>query len=151
MSDSWLDHIPSHEREKIRKRLRSPEEYERLREKVKGPEDLAEEMKFNESIAELRFGIESEPDVHDALKNDLEMQINGQGIEKVLERSGSEKAKKMLEQGKFRVTVSAHPSTHQDQLMVVPEGNVQEKIPVKKMLSDRYAGQFRTLITDHGG
>ena len=32
MSDSFLDHIPSAEREKIRQRLSSPEEYERLRE-----------------------------------------------------------------------------------------------------------------------
>ena len=52
---SWLDRIPSREREKIRKRLRSPEEYERLREKVKGPEDLEREMERNAEFAEARL------------------------------------------------------------------------------------------------
>ncbi len=31
MSDSYLDHLPSRERERIRKKMRSPEAYEALR------------------------------------------------------------------------------------------------------------------------
>ncbi len=43
MSD-YMDRLPTKEKERIRKKMRSPEAYERLREKVKGPEDLENEM-----------------------------------------------------------------------------------------------------------
>jgi hypothetical protein len=146
MPDSWLDHIPSHEREKIRKRLRSPEEYEKLREKVKGPEDLEKEMEKNEAMAELRFALESEPDTHDALKSQIEKDLREQGIEGMLEGLIDAATKSAIEQGNFRITVSTHPLTHQDQVMIVPEGNVQEQIPITKMLNDRYVGQFQQQI-----
>jgi hypothetical protein len=138
MSDSYLDHIPSAEREKIRKRMRSPEAYEKLREKVKGPEDLEREMDRNEKMAELSFALESEPKTHDALKKSVENDLASLGIEAVLEQAPSPEAKNNLERGKFKLTVSAHPSTHQDHLMVVSEGNVQEKIPVKTSFSEKY-------------
>jgi hypothetical protein len=140
MSDSYLDHIPSHEREKIRKRLRSPEEYERLRDVVKGPEDLERELERGERMAELHFTLESEPKFHDKLKEKVEEDMREQGIEAILETPPGPDAKKALEQGKFRLTVSAHPSTHQDQLTVIPEGKVQEKLPIKQNLGDAYAG-----------
>ena len=131
------------ERERIRKRMRSPEAYEKLRESVKGPEDLEKEMKKNEQLAELHFGIESEPALQEALKQQVEKDMTEQGIENVLESAPqSADAKKALEQGKFKLTVSAHPTTHHDALMVQPEGNVQEKLPVKPAFSDRYVGQF---------
>ncbi|TSC58511.1 MAG: hypothetical protein Greene041619_521 [Candidatus Peregrinibacteria bacterium Greene0416_19] len=142
MSDSWLDHIPNHEREKIRKRMRSPEEYERLREKVKGPEDLEKEMDRNETMAELTFSLETEPGVHDALKAQIEKDIIDTGIERVLDAPPSMDHKLKLERGKFTVTVSAHPSTHHDQLAVMPEGKVREKLPLKPAMSDRYVSQF---------
>lgn len=143
MSDSsFMDHIPSHEREKIRKRLRSPEAYEKLRDTVKGPEDLEREMARSEKLAELNFAMESEPKTHDAVKKQVEKDIAEQGVEKVLEHHPPVDAKKSLEQGKFIVQVSAHPKTHQDALVVVPEGNIQEKLPIKPSFSDRYVSQF---------
>jgi hypothetical protein len=143
MSDSsFMDHIPSHEREKIRKRMRSPEAYEKLREAVKGPEDLEREMARSEKLAELNFAMESEPKTHDAVKKQVEKDISEQGVEKVLEQHAPADAKKSLEQGKFIVQVSSHPKTHQDALVVVPEGNIQEKLPIKPSFSDRYVAQF---------
>lgn len=142
MPDSWLDHIPSHERERIRRRLRSPEEYERLREKVKGPEDLAREMEKNEAVAELRFALEAESQVRDALKEQVEKDLVDRGVEEVVDGAVSLDQKLKLERGKFALTVTAHPVTHRDQLAVVPEGKVREALPLKPALSDRYAAQF---------
>ena len=69
MSDSWLDRIPSNERQRIREKLHLSEaEYARLREKVKGPEDLEREMDRNELLAELKFQMESEPKLAEALR-----------------------------------------------------------------------------------
>ncbi|MBI3618981.1 hypothetical protein HY213_03020 [Candidatus Peregrinibacteria bacterium] len=143
MADSWLDHIPSHEREKIRKRMRSPEEYERLREKVKGPEDLEKEMQKNDALANLTFGLETEPALHDGLKHAIDQQIQKEGVASVLEAPPKNpQLKKAIEKGKFKLTVSSHPKTHQDQIMVQPEGTVQEKLPLKPSLSDQYVSQF---------
>lgn len=143
MSDSFLDHLPSREREKIRKRLRSPEAYERLREKVKGPEDLEREMERSEKLAELHLALESDPQFKETLKQSIETDIKEQGIDAVLE-SMNEDLQKDLEAGKFSVAIESHPETHEDSLVVIPEGNVQEKIPVKTLFSEKYIGQFVT-------
>jgi len=143
MADSsFMDHLPSHEREKIRKRLRSPEEYERLREKVKGPEDLEKELHKSERLAELNFRLETEPAAKESMKAQVEKDLAEQGIEAVLDAEPTPEAKQSLEQGKFIVQVSSHPKTHEDALVVVPEGNVQEKLPINPQLSDQYIGQF---------
>ena len=143
MEGSWLDNVSSNERMKIRKRMRSPEAYEKLRESVKGPEDLEKEMKRSEALAELHFALESEKPMHDALKSQVEKDMKEQGIDGVIDSSKlSLEARKNLEQGKFTLTVSSHPQTHQDTLTAVPEGNVQEKIPLKQTFNDRYVGQF---------
>jgi DNA-directed RNA polymerase sigma subunit (sigma70/sigma32) len=143
MADSYMDHIPSHERERIRKRMRSPEEYERLRERVKGPEDLEREMGHNERMAEVGFALESDPKFAEHLRSHVEKDLAEQGIENVLEKvPQNPDTKKAIERGKFKLQVSSHPSTHRDQLMVVPEGNVQEKIPVKPQMSDRYSSHL---------
>ena len=143
MSDSYLDHIPSREREKIRKRMRSPEAYEALREKVKGPEDLEREMERNEKMAELRLGLESEPQLKAALKNQVEKDMKEQGIESLLDApDASTEALKALAEGKFQVAVSSHPQTHEDTVVVMPEGKIAEKLPLKKAFNDRYMHQF---------
>jgi hypothetical protein len=64
-------------------------------------------------------------------------------MEEVFEmQDASPDAQKKIEQGKFRLAVRSHPSTHQDQLVVIPEGNVQEQIAVKPTFSERYMAQF---------
>ena len=78
MSDSFLDRLPSNEREKIRKRMRSPEAYERLREKVKGPEDLEKEMDRSEKLAEAHLAMESDPRLKESLKSSIEQSIGEQ-------------------------------------------------------------------------
>ncbi len=141
MSD-YVDHLPSQERERIRKRMRSPEAYERLREKVKGPEDLESEMEKSEKLAELHFALESDRAASEKLKATIEKDISEQGIENILETDQlSPDMKKQLEAGQFTVTVSAHPSTHEDALVVLSEGVIQEKIPVKQSMSETYSGQ----------
>lgn len=143
MQGSWLDFLPSQEQERIRKRMRSPEAYEALREKVKGPEDLAEEMRKSEQLAELRFAMETEPEVSMALKAQVSEDIRENSMEEVLEMTSvSPDGKASLEKGDFIIQVDSDPQTNQDALVAVPEGNVQEKIPVKPSFSDRYVGQF---------
>ncbi len=123
--------------------MMSPEAYERLREKVKGPEDLEKELKRGEQLAELSFELQTDEKLREHLKGQCEKDIAEQGIEQVLDTNNmSPEAKKSLEQGKFMLAVSSHPTTHDDQLVAVPEGNVQEKIPLKPAFSDRYVAQF---------
>ncbi len=145
MDNSWLDILPSSERQKIREKYRlSAAAYEKLREKVKGPEDLREEMIRNEIMARLRFGLETEPALKDALKKQIEKDITEKGIEAVLSSPGlPDILRQLLESGRFDVTV-ASPSEHEpDQLVVVPEGNVQEKLPVHMSLTNAYLSQLQ--------
>ncbi|MBU2213208.1 MAG: hypothetical protein ABIA92_02925 [Patescibacteria group bacterium] len=130
----WLDLLPSHEKQKIRERCRSPEEYERLREKVKGPEDLEREMKVNESFASLSFQLETQPKLRESLKDQIRQDIEEYGIEKVLEVP--------LEAGEFEVLIEENPDTHEDQLVVAPEGNVSESIPIKPQFTEKYLAMF---------
>lgn len=132
---------------KIRKRLRSESEYERVREKVKGPEDLEREMEKNERMAELHFALESEPVLKDALKKQVENDIREQGIESVVDLDGaSPEAKAALDRGAFTVTVAPHPKEKHDAISVVLEGVVQEKLPVQPSFSERYLAQFVTMM-----
>jgi hypothetical protein len=142
MSDSYLDSLPSAAREKIRRRLRSPAEYERLREKVKGPEDLERELPRAEAMAELHFELQSNPEKARELKAKISEDMAEQGIDAVLDAANlPPDVKKKLEQGKFTVSVTS--SNHQeDALVVVPEGTVQEKLPVKPSFSQTYASQL---------
>lgn len=123
--------------------MRSPEAYEALREKVKGPKDLEHEMRRSEQMAELRFAIESEPDVAAALQSQIAEDIREHGVEAVVDAPGRSAEQTIaLEQGNFSVRVDAHPQTHEDVLVALPEGNVREKIPVQPVYSDKYVGQF---------
>ena len=130
----WLDLLPSHEKQKIRECCRSPEEYERLREKVKGPEDLEREMKVNESFASLSFQLETQPKLRELLKDQVRQDIEEHGIEKVLEVP--------LEAGEFEVLIEENPDTHEDQLVVAPEGNVAEKVIINPQFSEKYLAMF---------
>ena len=142
MSD-FLDHLPHSVREGIRKRMRSPEAYEALRDKVKGPEDLEKEMHRSEQLAEVHLQMESEPKKKEKMKSIVEKDMREQGIEKILDTEKiSPEAKKQIEAGKFQMSVSSHPTTHQDALVVIPEGNVHEKIPVTVSKSENYVAQF---------
>ena len=144
MSDPSLDRLFASPEGRKLKRMMSPEAYEALREKVRqhGPEAIKEEMKKNERLAELNFAMESEPKMRETVKRQIEKDLAEQGIEHVLEEAPSAEAKRSLEQGKFILQVSAHPKTHQDALIVIPEGNVQEKLPLTQQLSDHYVSQF---------
>lgn len=142
--DSFLDHLPSKERTKL-KQMMSPEAYERLREKVKGPEDLARELKYGEQMAEMRFKLETEPEFHEQLQQSIEKDLQEQGIEQSVDAAQlSPEQRKALEKGNFRLTVSSHPTTHQDQLAVIPEGNVQESIPLTMSLNEKYIAAQQT-------
>ena len=122
--------------------MMSPEAYERLREKVKGPKDLERELKRGEQMAELSFELQTNEQLRERLKGQAEKDIREYGVERVIDATPSPDAKKSLEQGKFLLAVSSNPLTHDDQLVAVPEGNVQEKIPLKMTFSDRYVAQF---------
>ena len=121
----------------------SPEAYEKLREKVKGPEDLEKELKKAEQLAEVHFALESDPQVQEKAKSSIDTDIREEGIENVLDLTfATPEAKKALERGKFRLTVTSHPLTHDDQLTAIPEGNVQEKIPVQSSFNEKYVAQL---------
>lgn len=144
MSDSWLDRIPSQERQRIRERLRSPAEYERAREKVKGPEDLEREMERNELLAELKFAMESEPKLAEALRAQVQEDIRLHGLPSVLHSLHlSNDLKQALTKGDFTLSIQPDAATHVDQLVLVPEGKVAEAVPVSQKFSEGYLGQFK--------
>lgn len=141
MEGSWLDNIPSVERQKIRSRM-STEAYERLREKVKGPEDLEKEMKRSAEFAEMQFELQADPEVREKAREVVFRAMQEEGMETVVDMAHiTPEIKKSLEQGAFSVAVSHHPHTHEEQVVAVPEGNIQEKIPFKQAMSDRLMSQ----------
>jgi hypothetical protein len=144
MSDSFLDQLSSPEREKIRKKLRSPAAYERLREKVKGPEDLEAELKRAEQIADLHFALESDHAMYQKLKMDVQRAITDRGIEHVLgdKVDISIDVRRKLEGGKFDVAVSTHPTTHEDAIVLIPEGNVKDALPLTSQLTNALASSL---------
>lgn len=144
MSDSFLDHLAGPEKQRIIKRLRSPEAYERLRENVKGPEDLERALDHAEKMAELHFALESQEYERERMKSIVEKSVSEQGIENVLEapRDSSEEAKRAITEGRFHLEVSPHTETHKDTLMIVFEGSVQERVPVKMSLAEVCVSQL---------
>ena len=132
----WLDRLPTHERTRIRAMM-SESAYERLRECVKGPEDLERELEKNEQLAELKFALETEPTLKQELKERIQDDIKEQGIEAVLERPF---------EGDFNISIESNPETNQDQLVVLPEENVSEKIPITSAFNERYLSQFATDV-----
>ena len=120
----------------------SPEAYEKLRERVKGPEDLEKEMEKSAGLAELRLEMETKPEVGERLRSSIGADMREQGSAEVFDlQLASPDAQKALEQGKFTLSVSSHPLTHEDALVAMPEGNVQEKLPVKPAFSEKYVSQ----------
>lgn len=139
---SYLDHLPTREQRQLRQRLRSPEAYEALREKVKGPEDLEREMQKSERLADAHMTLESEPQIRENLKHSIERDIAAQGIERIMEgRHLSPEATHMIEQGRFDVRIDAHPDTNNDALVILTEGNVRETVPVQVAFSEQYVRQ----------
>lgn len=144
MPDSWLDHIPSHEREKIRKRLRSPEEYERLREKVKGPEDLEREMERNAEFAETKLALESEPKAQEKAKAMVK-----EGIDAAFHAIPAS-AREQVAKGHFDVIITEQH--HEPRLAVkiknhaqqskASSGNVAEVYPLRAALQQQILSTF---------
>ena len=132
MSDWFLDHLAGSERQKIRKRMRSEAAYEKLRERVKGPEDLERELERSDRMAEVHLALESDPKVQEKVKE--EVRANSEDL---FEEEPSQEVQKKIAEGKFKLAFSSHPSTHEDVMTVVTEGNVQEKIPLKATMSDK--------------
>jgi len=123
--------------------MRSPEEYERLRERVKGPEDLEKEMAQNELLAELKFTLETEPRVQEELRKELEKDLHEQGLENILETADmSPDAKSALEQGNFSVSLETNAQTGHEQMVLQPEGNISEKAVLRQSVSDTYTDGF---------
>jgi len=145
MSDSWLDRIPSNERQRIREKLHLSEaEYARLRENVKGPEDLRREMERNELLAELKLGMELEPKLSEALRAQVQEDIKLHGMPSVLERSSlAADVEQALTKGDFTISIAPDAQTHVDQFVLVPEGKVAEAVPVSQQFSEQYLGQFK--------
>jgi len=122
--------------------MRSPEAYERLRDKVKGPEDLEQEMDRNEKMAEAHLSIESDSEMKEQLKSAVEKSIVEQGAEAIADAPLTLDQKHALESAAFSVAITSHPRTHKDALVIIPEGNVQEKIPVKQSFTEQYLTQL---------
>lgn len=143
--NSWLDMLPSSERQKIREKYKmSAAAYEKLREKVKGPEEMQQELNHNELMAQLRFDLETEPGMKDALKQQIENDMEQGGIEAVLKNPDlPSELRQQLERGEFEVTVESPTESEPDQIVLAPEGNVSEKFPISSSLSDSYLSQLQ--------
>lgn len=150
MSDPFMDRLPSHEREKVRKRLRSPEEYERLREKVKGPEDLEREMEKNAEFAEARLTLESEPKAQEKAKDIVKAFIAEKGIESALDGKVSPEA---VTKGLFTVTViDKGKGEHKLGIKMknapkqgsdAPSGNISEVLSLKPTLQQQIMSSLK--------
>lgn len=149
MSDAYLDHLPSREREKIRRRLRSPEEYERLREKVRGPEDLEREMERNAEFAEARLSLESDRTSQEKAKNMVvEAMDDGDIVDAPSMLSPDVRAQ--VREGNFRVVVieEQHEPTlsitfeHAQEDTIASEGTVRETFPLSKALQQSILSTF---------
>jgi hypothetical protein len=137
---SYLDNLPYPEREKIRKRMRSPEEYERLRDKVKGPEDLEREMEKNAEFAEARLSLESDPQAQEKAKDTVKASVTEQGIEATLEQ-GTEALAEAIVSSQFDVVVT-ESNKGEPQIAVAPSGNVAEVFPLKQQLQQQILSSF---------
>lgn len=147
MSDAFMDRLPSQEREKIRKRLRSPEEYERLRDKVKGPEDLEREMEKNAEFAEAKLTLESEPKAQEKAKDAIREFVQEKGMDAAFEGKMSPEA---VSKGLFTVTV-IEKAKGQPKLAIkpsvkpgesAPSGNVAEVLSLKPALQQQILSSF---------
>lgn len=147
MSDSWLDMLPSSERQKVREKYKmSAAAYEQWREKVRerGPEYIEKEQMWNEAMAQLKFGMETEPHMKEALKQQIEKDITEQGLEAVLKNPDlPAELKQQLEAGQFDIIIDAPTEDEPDQLVLVPEGNVSEKCGLTTSLSESYLSQMQ--------
>lgn len=144
MSDSFLDRLAGPEKQRIIKRLRSPEAYERLRDNVKGPEDLERALDRAEKLAELHFALESDPAAGERMKETVARAMREGGVEAIAENAAdlSEEARVALAEGRFRLAVSPDPETHDDQLVALPEGNVAERVPVSASMTESCVSQL---------
>lgn len=146
MSDSWLDMLPASERQKVHETYKmSAAAYEQWREKVRerGPEYIEKEQEWNEMMAQLKFALDSEPLLKEALKSQIEKDLSQQGIEAVLnDPDVSQDILMSLEQGQFDITVDAPTETEHEALVLVPEGRVSEKLPITFQLTEVYVSQL---------
>lgn len=144
MSDSFLDRLAGPEKQRIIKRLRSPEAYERLRNSVKGPEDLERALDRAEKMAELHFALESDPESGERMKDAVVRAVENGGVEAIAENAAdlSEATRAALQEGRFRLAVSPDPETHDDQLVALPEGNVGERVPVSASMTESCVSQL---------
>ncbi|MBT4119829.1 MAG: hypothetical protein HOG89_02170 [Candidatus Peribacter sp.] len=144
MSDSWLDKLPGTAKQKQNAKYKmSARAYEKLRQKVVGPEKAKQEMQRNEAMAQIKFGLETEPEFQEAFKQQIEKDIAQQGIEAVLSNPDiSNEMKQQIESGSFDIDVTSPSEDVPDQLVIKPEGNVGEKIPLSKSLTESYLSQL---------
>jgi hypothetical protein len=155
--DSFLEGLPRGVREQAEKlKLRSPEEYERFREKVRerGPEYAKEEMKRNSEFAEVKLHLETEPSLQERAKDAVAAFIDKQGMDVALEKM-SASANEALKKGHFEVTVDA--SGKEPKLAVkptakpsekkgshdAPMGNVAEVFPLKTALQQQVMASLK--------
>ena len=131
MSDSWLDKLPGTAKQKQNAKYKmSARAYEKLRQKVVGPEKAKQEM-------------QTEPEFQAAFKQQIEKDIAQQGIEAVLSNPDiSNEMKQQIESGSFDIDVTSPSEDVPDQLVIKPEGNVGEKMPLSKSLTESYLSQL---------
>lgn len=137
--DSWLNLLPIPEQKKLRKRLRSPHEYAESRADVQGPEELQADMEKNHILAELRFQLETERPLQEALKSKIQEDLKLNGMEALID--GALDAQ-VLEAGDFEVKMISNEETGEDALAVLPHGNPKEALPIKQTFAEQYVAQF---------
>lgn len=138
VSDAFLDRLAGPEKQRVLKRLRSPEAYERLREKVKGPEDLEWELDRAEKLAELHFALESDEAAHDSMKAIVDRALRERPDDAVEDAAALPAS---VKEGNYRLAVSAD-----DELAILPEGNVRETIPVTTALLEECLSQLSASL-----
>ena len=105
-------------------------------------------MERNGDLAELALALELEPKLQEELKKEIEKDLKGMSLDQIFANpeSISGEAQDSLYSGDFDVSIDTNPDTQEDQLVLTPEGNVNEKLPVKFSLSEKYAGQLGSAL-----
>ena len=137
---SWLDILPSHERQKLREKLRSPKEYAKSRESIPNLQEIDEQVERAKALAELKLALELEPRLEEELRKNIERDLQEQGSEALLQSAPENIS--FLQEENFHIDIVEDPNTKQDTIALLPEGNPGEKVPLKPAISDRYAMEF---------
>lgn len=125
---AFFDILPGSPSRRRRRRLRSPFEYARSRESIPTVESISNTAEHNERVADIGLQLELEPTIQEELQKSVQEIFSKEGPSMFNQDASAIHAS--IESGNFAVTIDTTGT--QNEIIVSPEGNVQEKISLSK-------------------